>query len=147
MSYDLIVYTQRERLPDPHRFVIALAAATPAVVLDEERADLRRARAGFVRVRLGDGETGFELYTAAITQQAIDDFRDDVRGSGQEMSGGNARHLAILTSCDTTLTLVAKDELGATAARAVARVLARLTEGHLTDPQTGVTTRPSDETP
>jgi hypothetical protein len=35
MSYDLLVYSQRERLLDPHRFVTALAASTRAIVLDE----------------------------------------------------------------------------------------------------------------
>ncbi len=146
MSYDLCIYTQRERIPDPDRFMASLAAATPPVIIGGEFADMRHPRSGFVPVRVEEQDSGFELYAATIDKQDIDDFQADVQGSGEEMTGGNARYLKILTSCDTMLTLVAKDELEAKAARAVAGVLASLSEGYLTDPQTGITTPPSNET-
>jgi hypothetical protein len=146
MSYDLIVYARRERIPDPDRFLAALAATTPVVAIGEEFADLRRPRTGFVPVRVEERDSGFELYAAPISRRDIDDFQADVQASGEEMTGGNARYLKILTSCDIMLTLVAKDELEAKAARAVASVLASLSEGYLNDPQTGLTTPPSNET-
>lgn len=146
MSYDLIVYTQRERIPDPDRFIAALAAATPSVFIAEEFADMRRPRSGFVPVRVEERDSGFELYAATITKQDIEDFQADVQDSGEEMTGGSARYLKILTSCDTMLTLLAKDELEAKAARAFADALASLSKGYVNDPQTGVTTPPSNET-
>jgi len=137
MAYDLIIYTQRARLPGHEALRDALAVAQPPVELLATQ-DLRVSR-GFVPVRVAGNETGFEIRLSTIETDEIADYEADLESSGEQDDG----FLRTLRESDTRLTLTAKTDDEKVAAELVATVLARLSKGLLADPQTGIDVWPT----
>lgn len=130
MSYDLLVYTRRERLPAPDRLraeLLALAPSVEVAALDLEHAS------GYVPAKRGGEGTGFDVLVASVDEDDIDDYKADLEKSGSADNG----FLDVLTSSDTFISVSGKSSTEIEAARAVAEVIARLSRGYLYDPQAG----------
>ena len=127
MSYDFIVYTQRERLPDPDRLAEELSVvgvSTPPSV------DLRVAR-GFVPM----SDAGFEVTRSAVTTEQIEDHRNALAEAGE----ADDEHLAILLISDTRMTFRCREADEIAVARVVAGAVAKLSNGFVCDPQLATT--------
>ena len=129
MSYDFIVYTRTNRIPEPARLAVELSSRAPWLALPSSF-DLRVA-SGYVPL----ATTGFEVSLAPITAAEIEDHLAALKEAGEEEDD----HLAILRACDTCVTFHCKDDNEISAARIVAGALAILSGGFLCDPQKDVT--------
>ena len=129
MSYDFIVYTRSNRLPEPARLAAELSSRAPWLALPSSF-DLRTAN-GYVSL----APTGFEVWLAPITAAEVEDHKEALKEAGEE----DDDHLAILQACDTCVMFHCKDDNEISAARLVAGALATLSGGFLCDPQKGVT--------
>jgi hypothetical protein len=127
MSYDFIVYVQRERLPDPARLAEELSIVgltTPPSI------DLRGAR-GYVPM----SDSGFEVTSSAITQEQIEDHKNALAEEGEP----DDDHLAILLASDMRITFRCREPAEIATARMVAGAMAKLSNGFVCDPQLDLT--------
>lgn len=129
MSYDFIVYTQRNRIPEPSRLAAELSSRAPWLALPASF-DLREAR-GYVPL----AGAGFEVWLSPITAAEIEEHKKALKEAGEE----DDDHLAILQSSDTCIMFNCKDDEEISAARIVAGALATLSRGFVCDPQRDVT--------
>ncbi len=136
MSYDLLVYARRERLPSTDRLRTELLSLTPPIVVDD--LDLARS-SGHVPVRRGQVLTGFDLLVAPVEEDDIDDYKTDLAKSGERDNG----FLDVLMSSDTFISLSGKDEEEIAVARSLANAIARLSNGSVFDPQKGLLLQPT----
>lgn len=127
MSYDFIVYTRSERLPDPDRLAEELSVVGLAT---RPSADLRIAR-GFVPM----SETGFEVTRSNITKEQIEDHKNALAEAGEP----DDDHLAILLVSDLRMTFRCREPDEIAIARVVAGAVARLSAGFICDPQLDIT--------
>lgn len=144
MSYDLSVYTRRDKLPTREELATALAAASPSIVVGDAFPDLRAPKGGFAPLVVDGKAGGFEISSSAISPTRADLFRQDVEESGEGFGPANLRYLEILTTCDTHFLFSCRDEHEVQAATVVADVLANLSSGYVTDPQKGTTRGPAE---
>jgi hypothetical protein len=131
MSYDLIVYARRDRLPSGDALSAALAKHDGPVEIPGRPTII--AVRGFLPVRHNGRDTGFEVLVSTITPEEISDYQEDLEVSGEEDTG----YLKILTDNDTRITLQARDDASIEAAKVVATTLATLAGGVFSDPQEG----------
>lgn len=129
MSYDFIVYTRSDRIPEPARLAVELSSRAPWLTLPSSF-DLREA-SGYVPL----ATTGFEVSIAPITAAEIEDHKAALKEAGEE----DDDHLAILRASDTCVTFSCKDGNEISAARIVAGALTILCGGFLCDPQQDIT--------
>jgi hypothetical protein len=129
MSYDFIVYTRSNRIPEPARLAAELSSRAPWLAMPSSF-DLRDA-SGYIPL----ATTGFEVWLEPITEAEIEGHKEALKHAGEEEDG----HLAILQACDTSVMFNCKDDQEISAARIVAGALATLSGGFLCDPQKGVT--------
>jgi hypothetical protein len=129
MSYDFIVYTRSNRIPEPARLAAELSSRAPWLALPSSF-DLHEA-SGYVPL----ATTGFEVWLAPITAAEVEDHKEALKEAGEK----DDDHLAILQACDTCVMFHCKDDKEIFAARLVAGALATLSGGFLCDPQQDVT--------
>ena len=129
MSYDIIVYTQSSRFPDPVRLGAELSARAPGLSVPPSL-DLRSAR-GYVPI----ASTGFAVTRWAITEDQIEDHKQALRDAGEP----DDEYLGVLQASDTCVTFRCNDDQEISAARWVAGAIATLSGGFVCDPQEGVT--------
>ncbi len=130
MSYDFIVYTQINRVPEPDRLAAEVAVHAPWLTLAPF--DLR-VHEGYVPL----ASTGFEVSRWPITSEDVEEYREALEEDGAL----NDEKLAVYTESDTTITLGCTDAAEISAARIVAGAVAKLSNGFVCDPQLGVTVR------
>jgi hypothetical protein len=131
MSYDFIVYTQINRVPEPDRLAAEVSAHAPWLALPLS-----------FDVRVDEGyvplvSTGFEVSRWPITSEDVEQYREDLREDGE----ADDEYLAVLLDSDTTITLRCTDDAEISVARVVAGAVAKLSNGFVCDPQLGVTVR------
>jgi hypothetical protein len=144
MSYDLSVYTRRDKLPTSQQLASALAAASPSVIVGDDFPDLGGRFGGFASLVVNGHASGFEIASSAISPTRAELFRQDVEESGEEFGPANLQYFEILTTCDLHFVFSCRDEREVQAAAVVAEVLASLSSGYVTDPQKGTTRGPAE---
>jgi len=130
LSYDLMVYTKSARVPTVERVLAALPAT---VAPTSPLPDLLLAPGGFVPMSVDGASTGFELATYPITSTDVEAYKADLAASHMEDDG----FLGMMTECDVTISFSCRHDPKVEAARKVAAVIARLSQGYLYDPQLG----------
>lgn len=133
MSYDFIVYTQINRVPEPDRLAAEVSVHAPWLALAPF--DLR-VDEGYVPL----ASTGFEVSRSPITSKNVELYRELLREEG-EVEADDDEYIAMLLESDTTITLGCRDDAEISAARVVAGALAKLSNGFVCDPQLDVTVR------
>jgi hypothetical protein len=131
MSYDFIVYTQINRVPEPDRLAAEVSVHAPWLALAPF--DLR-VDEGYVPL----ASTGFEVSRSPVTSKDVEDYRELLR---DEVEADDDEYIPMLLESDTTITFWCRDNAEISAARVVAGALAKLSNGFVCDPQFDITVR------
>jgi hypothetical protein len=139
MSCDFNAYLRSKRFPTLAVIREQLQRAGGRVVIADE-IDFTK-DTGYVDIMLDGTPTGFEVYSSEID----DDRRARYRARLERAKAPPDEYLSILESCDFDLMFNAKGEREVTAARLVMTAIATAADGWVSDPQTGKTVRPGQE--
>ncbi len=137
MSYSLSAYVRREQVPSGAALNERLRQAGARLELNNV-GDLTSHR-GFLPVKLDGQLTGFELYSAEITDKDRAAHRKELAIDGETTD--ELLEILVASNFEIGVMCAAKDARELAAARLFTRTIAQAAGGWFSDPQTGETTR------
>lgn len=129
MTYDLIVYTTRNKIPAVSLVAVEVCTQSPDLILPEWW-DVRT-HEGFLPI----GDVGFEVWISDIAAEQIEQYKRTLAEEGEIEDF----YLSILLACDTRITFCCNGEGDVIAAKVIAGAIAKLTGGFACDPQSDIT--------